>query len=336
MLQRLRRPAALISVPALLLTLAACGDGSQEEFAKGFDAVSISGDVGATPKFDWKKQMESAAEQTKTLVEGDGAKIADGDQVLVNFTIGNGFTEQVSLDTYSDTVPGFVATVGAKAGQPQLAGDLLTDFVAERIKPGMTIGTRFAITAGVDKALKDYQTAFTAYDIGNADGLVFVVDLVGSVLDGPNGKEAAPAAWAPRLVEKKGVPSSLDFTGTPAPSDKLKVTTLIEGEGQPVSNGTVAVVNYLGQVYDGPKPFDASYPKDTTLTVLVGAKTQPLQNSAAATPVIKGWSKGLVGVPAGSRVLIQIPPKLGYGKQKQKAIPANSTLYFVVDVLGVA
>ena len=36
----------------------------------------------------------------------------------------------------------------------------------------------------------------------------------------------------------------------------------------------------------------------------------------------------------GSRVLLAIPPDLGYGAQEQPNIPANSTLYFVVDIVS--
>ena len=50
--------------------------------------------------------------------------------------------------------------------------------------------------------------------------------------------------------------------------------------------------------------------------------------------VVKGWTYGLTGVKVGSRVMLQIPPLLGYGAQEQANIPANSTLYFVVDVLS--
>jgi peptidylprolyl isomerase len=33
-------------------------------------------------------------------------------------------------------------------------------------------------------------------------------------------------------------------------------------------------------------------------------------------------------------VLLAIPPELGYGDQAQPDIPANSTLYFVVDIVS--
>jgi peptidylprolyl isomerase len=50
--------------------------------------------------------------------------------------------------------------------------------------------------------------------------------------------------------------------------------------------------------------------------------------------VVEGWTIGLSGMKVGSRVLLAIPPELGYGDQAQPDIPANSTLYFVVDIVS--
>ena len=54
----------------------------------------------------------------------------------------------------------------------------------------------------------------------------------------------------------------------------------------------------------------------------------------ALTEVVQGWTYGLDGLNVGSRVVLQIPPDLGYGAQEQPGIPANSTLYFVVDIVS--
>ena len=51
--------------------------------------------------------------------------------------------------------------------------------------------------------------------------------------------------------------------------------------------------------------------------------------------IIPGWDKGLVGVPVGSRVMLVIPPKDGYGSAgaSSAGIKGTDTLVFVVDVL---
>lgn len=330
----LRRPATLLIVPTLALSLAACGEEASEG-AEGFDAVEVSGEVGTTPEFDFSDTLVSGPEQVETLVEGEGAELADGDQVAVQLTVADGFSQEVVIDSHSDTEPGFFVTVGEEPADPQVAGDLLAGYVAEHVEAGMTVGTRLAITVGVDEAFPDYVTAFTDYEIGNADGLVMVADLTGTVADQVEGTASAGPRWAPEIVEKKGVPASLDFGGVPEPSGKLRVATLIPGDGPALTEGTGAVVDYLGQVYEGEKPFDESFSAERTLTAAVGEDTQPI--TSTVTPVIQGWAQGLVGVEVGSRVIIEIPPKLGYGKKGQgEDIPGGSTLYFVVDVLGVA
>ena len=51
---------------------------------------------------------------------------------------------------------------------------------------------------------------------------------------------------------------------------------------------------------------------------------------------MKGWTYGLAHTHVGDRVELVIPASLGYGGQARGNIPANSTLVFVVDIVGVA
>ena len=91
---------------------------------------------------------------------------------------------------------------------------------------------------------------------------------------------------------------------------------------------------YLGQVWDAKKPFDNNY--DAEFPGIAGANGQVEPITIGEGNVIKGWDQGLIGVKAGSRVLLEIPAKLGYGKKGSgKLIKGGDTLVFVVDVLGV-
>ncbi|HYH34821.1 MAG TPA: FKBP-type peptidyl-prolyl cis-trans isomerase, partial [Nocardioides sp.] len=105
---------------------------------------------------------------------------------------------------------------------------------------------------------------------------------------------------------------------------ELKSAYLIEGEGPAVEKGQTIVVDYLGQVYGGKKPFDESF------------SAQPASFQIGVGGVVKGWDQTLVGAPVGSRVVMAIPPKLGYGEQGNEGagIKGTDTLYFVVDVLA--
>ena len=51
--------------------------------------------------------------------------------------------------------------------------------------------------------------------------------------------------------------------------------------------------------------------------------------------VIPGFADALIGQQVGSQIGVIIPPSQGYGDQGNSQIPADSTLFFVIDVLGV-
>jgi peptidylprolyl isomerase len=106
----------------------------------------------------------------------------------------------------------------------------------------------------------------------------------------------------------------------PKPSDDLRRTVLKKGDGETVTSDMTITADYLGQVYQAKKPFDESF------------SGQPAE--FALNQVVEGWTIGLSGLKVGSRVLLAIPPDLGYGAQEQPNIPANSTLYFVVDIVS--
>jgi peptidylprolyl isomerase len=52
--------------------------------------------------------------------------------------------------------------------------------------------------------------------------------------------------------------------------------------------------------------------------------------------VVKGWSQGMTGKKVGSRLLIVIPPKLGYGDTPPSGsdIKKDSVMVFTVDILA--
>ena len=52
-----------------------------------------------------------------------------------------------------------------------------------------------------------------------------------------------------------------------------------------------------------------------------------------AGQVIAGWDEGLVGQTIGSRVLLVIPPEMGYGASEGHELQ-EETLVFVVDILA--
>ena len=115
----------------------------------------------------------------------------------------------------------------------------------------------------------------------------------------------------------------LSFPAEPAPAD-LAVEVLVRGDGDVVEAGDDIEVNYFGQIWGG-RVFDTSYDRDQSISFPIGIGA-----------VIAGWDEALVGATVGSRMLLSIPPHLGYGERgmPRAGIGGTDTLVFVVDILG--
>ena len=273
--------------------------------------------------------MEAGEAETEVVTEGDGAALEDGDEVVVNYYVGNGFTQQTTLDTYTDELVPAVFPVGGEVPQPnsaqpsdeQIARYLLDVFVGDQVEAGDTVGTRKISTVSSAEIV---GSAGTILDIGNEDALILVIDIASVVRTRPEGQPIKGRAnWVPSIAFKDGLPQGLDFAKATEPDGSLKTAVLYQGTGAEIAENDLIIVNYLGQVYDAAKAFDKSYGRD------------PLPTVVGQGAVIQGWDDALVGVKVGSRVMLQIPPNLGYGKAGQgEDIPGGSTLYFVIDVLA--
>lgn len=120
-------------------------------------------------------------------------------------------------------------------------------------------------------------------------------------------------------------PASIPLRGSPPP--QTTVTVLIKGSGAVVKAGDCVVVDYVGANRADGKVFDASFNHPGT----------GLQFSAGSPTLIPGFSRGIIGVAVGSRVLLDIPAAQGYGDQPPPGGPitAGENLVFVVDVLKI-
>jgi FKBP-type peptidyl-prolyl cis-trans isomerase FkpA len=110
--------------------------------------------------------------------------------------------------------------------------------------------------------------------------------------------------------------------------DGLKYTDTKTGGGATAAAGNKVSVHYTGWLFNnGTKgaKFDSS----------VG-RGQPFQFTLGAHQVIRGWDEGVAGMKVGGKRTLIIPPELGYGTRGAGGvIPANATLMFDVELLGV-
>ena len=110
----------------------------------------------------------------------------------------------------------------------------------------------------------------------------------------------------------------------------LTYVTTRNGSGRMAVPGDLAEVHYTGWLFDanaennrGDK-FDSSVDRGSPFTFPLGAGR-----------VISGWDQGVAGMLIGEKRVLTIAPELAYGARDRGPIPANSTLIFDVELLGL-
>ena len=136
---------------------------------------------------------------------------------------------------------------------------------------------------------------------------------------------AKPTAEIQKIADAVGTTTTKKpKIGKPSgkPPTKLTVVDIVPGKGAGAKNGDSLTVDYAGNSWSTGKEFDASWKRG-----------QPFPLTLGQGSVIQGWDHGLVGMKAGGRRLLVIPPDLGYGATGSGAsIKPNETLVFVVDL----
>ena len=103
----------------------------------------------------------------------------------------------------------------------------------------------------------------------------------------------------------------------------LEKTDIVVGTGAEAAVGQQITVHYVGTLTNGSK-FDASRDHG-----------EPFSFRLGAGQVIKGWDEGVQGMKIGGKRKL-VPPEMGYGARGYPpVIPANATLVFEVELLGV-
>jgi peptidylprolyl isomerase len=142
----------------------------------------------------------------------------------------------------------------------------------------------------------------------------------------------APAACG-KDDKKSDAGSGVDLTKKPAvdvpagdPPKTLQSKDIAVGTGAEAANGQKVSVQYVGVSYSTKKQFDASWDRGS-----------PFKFTLGAGDVIQGWDQGVVGMKAGGRRHLVIPPDLAYGPGGYPPVIAgNETLVFVIDLVGLS
>jgi peptidylprolyl isomerase len=314
-----RRMASVVVLVSAALLVSGCGGGSQDKKSSGnptksatpaagscdyksgdsSDAVKVTGDFGKTLKGDFKTPLKATDLQRTVITKGDGKTTAKGDNLNVEVSAFLGSTGKALT-----TEP---ATFRVGDGSLPAAFDASISCVP--------IGSRVAVTVPAKDIYGDAGNP--QLGIKSTDTLVIVADVLSPV------KPLKPASWsnAPTVTFGKGGTPKVTLSGKPDPNLRLKV--LKQGTGAVVQDGDSVTVNYQGTSWNTKKIFDQSYGKAPATFTTDG--------------VVKGFGAALVGQKVGTRLIVTIPPKYGYGEGKiSKDNLTGQTLVFVIEIQNTA
>lgn len=271
--------------------------------SKDLSAIKVSGKKSAEPKVAVKTPWAIDKTRVKVLEPGKGPKVDKAGTVEVNYVgvdarTGKKFDssferKQTAKFPLSQVIPGF-----------------------QKGLTGQRVGSQVLIAMpGPDAYDGSGGNPEAGIEVG--DTLIFVVDIVSTTLDGPEGEAKPSPAGLPKVGS--GDDPSIEVPKSDPPT-KLEVATLIKGNGAKLTETDAVTVDYKAVSWKSGKVVDSNYGKES--------ETGPLNS------LIPGWQKGLVGKTVGSRVLLVVPPEQAYpeGNEELK-IEKGETLVFVVDIL---
>ncbi|MEW2315256.1 FKBP-type peptidyl-prolyl cis-trans isomerase [Streptomyces bauhiniae] len=329
-----RRSLLMAAVPAGLVTLAGCGDGdSKSSKSSASPSPSASSPpppkivdgplpaITAGTKFGEKPTVAKGTGDpskdlaVKTVIAGNGRTVAENDFIKANY-LGQIWSSGKVFDNSYDRSPLVL----------QLAQGSIIDGWRYALT-GKKIGSRVEIA--VPPTWGYGPSGNEQAGIKGTDTLVFVIDL----LDSYNTKSSAKGKEVPQTDAAlpkvaTNTDGSLPKVTLPKsdPPKKLVSNYILEGDGDEVTKKQAVLCQFQGLEWQGGRTFQKTYGSGRLSQFSVEQMEQ----------VVKGLAQGITGKKVGSRVLIVVPPDLGYGDNPPSGsgIKKGATLVFTVDILA--
>jgi peptidylprolyl isomerase len=280
------------------------------------DSVSVSDNYGKTPTVKIKSPVAKLKTTQRTLIKAGTGKVANkSTRVTADFAVYNGTTGKQLSSTGFDG-----KTVPFTVDQDHVLLGLVKTLECTRA------GSR---VVGVIPPSQAFGSAGST-GVAATDELVFIADIVSVkpaapvALKAATGTVVAPQPGFPTVVFSSAGLPTMTVPSTPQPT-AFQEEVLIKGKGAKVGTDSNVIVKYqlvlwrTGKVVAGNDSW-------------ASGQTAPFNTGE----VVPGFKKALEGQTIGSRVLVVIPPALGYGTSgnSHAGILGTDDLVFLVDILG--
>jgi peptidylprolyl isomerase len=308
----------LVLLIACTAALVGCGSSGPSTASNASSQVKVTGAFGKAADVSIPKSAPTGKLAISTPVKGTGAAVASGNAILAEITLykWTGKTSHLIDSTYSSG--------------PQMVPSSLGLSGLETALKGATVGSR--VVAVLPPKYGYGSSGNSQLGVTATDTLVWVLDILQQYSPGAaaTGAHVSNGGGSLPTVTAKTGQAPVVSVPKKSPPAKLSVTVLNRGTGPKLATGDTVVTQYEGVIWRTGKVFSSSWPSASQ------QQTVPF-SFELGQGVVPGFSQGLTGVPVGSRVMMVIPPSLGYGKagQASAGIKGTDSLVFVVDVLGV-
>ncbi|MFW2514128.1 FKBP-type peptidyl-prolyl cis-trans isomerase [Demequina sp. SO4-13] len=302
----MRSSAMTAGACALAISLAACSATEDEADA----SPSASGDISQVtvvqsetlaPDIEFTQDQTYVEEQTEVLWEGEGEPLVDGQPLL--------------LDIYGESLVDGSVVMNTFDGLPEsflMAPEIVGEGIYEVLQTVNVGGRVLAVSPPGDGA-------------DAREPVALVVDVLPT---SAQGEVQQPVEGMPTV--SLGVDDEPVVTVDPdrEPRSDLEVATLINGGGTQVRSNSLVLVNYT-MVHHDPSPADSDeqWEAGDVFDTSWESEREPLLLEMDQVSAVPGLQQGLLDQTARSRVLMVVPPELGY--------PERGSMIVVVDILDV-
>lgn len=312
---------ALVGVLVLAaLTGCSTSGGTPKALNGAIGGVEVSGKFGEEPTVRIAAPLRVATTQNQVAITGSGPQIQIDQLFVLELALYNARTgERVA----STSAPGQVPVV-AKSSDDTLFPALVSALL------GKPQGSRVVVALPSADAFGSGGVPPTGVE--PADPVVVVADVLSvppvTSLVAADGEDQQPPPGSPAVILLAGDPTEVAVPDGLAAPREVTVTVLIKGSGAQVRDHSLVTLDYLGQEWGSRTAFVDTYFKE------------PAVFPVGAEGSLPAWDQALVGLPAGSRVLVVDPHPDQSGAPNR--VPGESkptehgTIAWVIDVLGVS
>ncbi len=296
---------------ASILALAACGSSSGSDLSD--IKVTPAKDASTAPEVSIDAPFLTEKDEAVNVVKGDGAEINEGDTISVKSGLYKTIDGKLTAENFTGQAAPMVLDDQFKQTMPALYNVLIDSKVGDWVAYSAIEST-------------DATGAAKTPEPGSRAERIIVMTIENTTPASAKLSEDETATLKkegklPTVSFKDKLPTITIPKDVEAPKG-LVVDVLEQGtKGEAATETSTVKAKYLGVTYADGKEFDGNFDAEATQFGL--------------NQVIKGWTQGLTGLKAGSKVMLTIPSDLAYGDSSTSGSPTG-TLVFYVELTEVS